>query len=383
MKWQNLTNRIYGSIFTLSLIANLLPITAASAQKKKGESPLLLKKCWVSISDEPATNLLASDNDLRVFLTKAGGKVAALDARSGEPIWQSDFGGNVISGLIGDQNNLFFATNPMSVGPSKPASTSLRAISRQTGIVVWTASLPFSEIVHLGESGGNLFAIGADGLISAVKKTDGTIAWQSRLSKNLATAPWFGAGSIVFPLESGEIEIISPADGRTSFQVKTDSTLASLYLAGDTTLFWGDKKGNLTSVDTVTKEIRWKLKNGAQISGITPAGKNILVTSYDNFVYLMSPIDGKIVWKRRLSGRMAAKPLVTPSFAVIMIVGEPGASFLDIESGKLANRLLFDADDYIVGSPIAAGGQIVFSKGDGIYSYAPGDCSLKEEKRGE
>lgn len=383
MKWQNLTNRICGSIFTLSLIANLIPVTAASAQEKKEDSPLLLKKCWVSISDEAATNLLASDNDFRVFLTRAGGKVDALDAKSGKPIWQSDFGGNVVSGLIGDQNNIFFATNPVSVGPSKPTSTSLRAISRQTGIIVWTASLPFSEIIHLGESGGNLFAIGADGLISAVRKTDGNIAWQSRLNKNLATAPWFGAGSIVFLLESGEIEIISPADGRTSFQMKTESALASIYLAEDNTLFWGDKKGNIAAVDVATKEIRWKLKNGAQISGITPAGKNILVTSYDNFVYLMSPTDGKILWKRRLSGRMAAKPLVTPTVAVIMIVGEPGASFLDIESGKLANRLVFDTDDYIVGSPIVAGGQIVFSKGDGIYSYSPGDCGLKEEKRGD
>lgn len=383
MKWQNLTNRIYGSILALTLLANIIPITAASAQKKSGEIPFLLKKCWVSKSEEPANNLFASDNGLQLFLSKAGGKVGAVDLRSGESIWRSDFGGNVVSDLIGDQNSLFFATNSVSVGPAKPGLSSLRSISRQTGIVIWTSSVPFSESIYLGESGENLLAVGADGWISAIRKSDGGITWQSQSNKKLTTAPSFGARSIVFSVEPGEIEIISPSDGRILFQLKTDSIPAAVYLSDENTLIWGDKKGNLAAVDTATKQVRWKFKNGAQVSGITPAGKSILVTSYDNFVYLMSPTDGKISWKRRLAGRLAEKPLVTPTFAVVTIVGEAGASFLDIGSGKLINRLPLDEEDYIIGTPIVAGGSIIFSKGDGIYSYSVGDCISKDEKRGD
>jgi hypothetical protein len=269
------------------------------------------------------------------------------------------------------------------MSPAKPASTSLRSISRETGIVGWTSSLPFSEIIYLGESGGNLVAISADGLVSSLRKADGSVAWQSHLNGKLPTAPWFGSTSIAFSLESGQSEIISSTDGRTSFQIKTDSIPASLYLTDDNTLIWGDKKGNLVALDTATNHIRWKFKNGGQVSGITPAGKNILVTSYDNFVYLMSPIDGNIIWKRRLSGRVAEKPLVTPGFAVVTIVGEPGASFLDMASGKLVNRISLENEDYIIGTPIWVDGLIVFSKGDGIYSYTTGDCSIKEEKRSD
>lgn len=383
MKWQNLTNRICGSIFALSILANIIPITAASAQKKDVDAPLLLKKCWVSKFPESADHLFASDNDSRLFISKGGGKVVALDLRSGDSIWQSDFGGNVVSGLIEDQTSLFFATNSGAVAPAKPASSLLRSISRQTGIVSWTSSLPFSETIYISESGENLLAVGSDGWILAIRKSDGGVAWHSQSNKKLTSVPWFREKSVVFSVEPGEIVIISPSDGRIVFQMKTDSLPTSLYLPDDNTMIWGDKKGNLAAVDTATKQVRWKFKNGAQVSGITPAGKSILVTSYDNFVYLMSPIDGKISWKRRLAGRVAEKPLVTPTFAVITIVGEAGASFLDMGSGKLINRLSLEDEDHIIGTPVAAGSSIIFSKGDGIYSYSAGDCISKEEKRGD
>lgn len=380
MKWQNLTNRIYGSIFTISLLANLIPITAASAQKSGGDTPVLLKKCWVSSAEEPADQLFASDNDSRLFLTRAGGKVGAIDNGSGKGVWQSDFGGTVVSNLFGDKDSIFFATNSVSVSTvTKPAVTSLRSISRQTGIVGWTTSLPFSEDIYLGESEGKLFAIGAaNGGVSAIVKADGGTAWQSLLNKKLTTAPLFGADSIVFALESGEIVIISPIDGRTLFQIKTESIPVSLYLADGNILIWGDKKGNISAVDTSTSHLQWKFKSGAQVSTITAAGKKILVTSYDNFVYLMSPIDGRISWKRRLAGRAAERPLVTEAFVAVTIVGEPGVSFLDARSGKLINRISLDEDDYVIGKSLFAHGGIIFSKQDGIYFYSSGTCETKQ-----
>ena len=377
MKWQNLTNRIYGSIFTLSILANLIPITAASAQKKNGEIPLLFKKCWVSTSEESAGHLFASDNDLGVYLIKTSGRVAALDRLSGERIWQSDFGGETASGLIGDQSSLFFVTTSSPVSPDKAAFSSLRSISKQTGIVGWSAVLPFSETTHLGENGGNILAVSSDGLVSSVNKSNGSILWQTHLSKRLTTAPWFSPGSIAVSLEPAEIEIISASDGRTLFQMKTDSAPTSVYLSNERTLIWGDKKGNVVAADIATKQIKWKFRNGAQVSGITSAGKNLLVTSYDNFVYLMSPEDGKISWKRRLSGRVAEKPSVGVNFAAITIIGEPGVSFLDLETGKVVNRISFDEEDYVIGTTLVVAGAVVFSKADGVYSYNAGDCGLK------
>lgn len=381
MKWQNLTNRIYGSIFTVSLLANLIPITAASAQKSGGgDTPVLLKKCWVSAAEEPADQLFASDNDSSLFLTRAGGKVGAIDSGSGKSVWQSDFGGTVVSNLFGDKDSIFFATSSVAVSAAtKPGTTSLRSISRQTGIVGWTASLPFSEGIYLGESGGKLFAIGAEnGGVSAIVKADGITAWQSHLNKKLTTAPLFGADSIVFALESGEIVIISPIDGHTSFQIKTGSIPVSLYLADGNILIWGDKKGNISAVDTSTSQLQWKFKSGAQVSTITAVGKKVLVASYDNFVYLMSPIDGKISWKRRLAGRLAERPLVSETFVAVTIVGEPGVSFLDARSGKLINRISLDEDDYLIGRSIFAHGGIIFSKQDGIYFYSSGTCETKQ-----
>jgi outer membrane protein assembly factor BamB len=338
---------------------------------------MLLKKCWVSGSEDPAKHLAASDNDLSIYLVKTGGKVAALDRLSGKQIWESDFGGEGGSNLLADQNSLFFLTNSSQILPGKAPFSSLRSISKQTGIAGWNATLPFSEITYLGESGNAILAIGADGFVSSINKASGNILWQTQLNKKLTVVPWFTAAAIVLSLEPGEIEIISPSDGRVIFQLQTDSIPTSVYLSDERTLIWGDKRGNVAAVDIITKQIGWKFRNGAQVSGVTAAGKDILVTSYDNFVYLMSPTSGKIAWKRRLSGRVAEKPAVGAKFAAITVIGEPGVSFVDLETGKVLNRILLDDDDYVIGTPLVMAGSVFFSKADGVYLYSAGDCGVK------
>ena len=83
MKWQNLTDRIRGSVITFLLISGLISANAAGAQNKSAE-PFLLKKCWVSEVKTPAQSLGASDNDKVLVFSESSGKVGALDLISGQ-----------------------------------------------------------------------------------------------------------------------------------------------------------------------------------------------------------------------------------------------------------------------------------------------------------
>jgi outer membrane protein assembly factor BamB len=376
MKWQNLTDRIRGSAITFLLISGLISANAAGAQNKSA-APFLLKKCWVSEVKTPPQRLSASDNDKVLVFSESSGRVGALDLVSGHPIWQSEFGGEVVSNIVTDPTSAFFASNPAAKEGVKPDSTTLRSVSKQTGITVWSAALPYSEKSYLGVDINYILAVTGDGAVVAVDKKDGTVKWQANVDKKLAAAPHFTEKYIGLAAESSEIFLISSQNGERLSQVTSPFPAISVFIPDVNTLISGDRKGNVWAMDILTKQVRWKFKNGAQISSITGAGENILVSSYDNFVYQMSPANGNVLWKRRLPGRVIERPLVTRDFAVVRVLGEPEVSFIDLKSGKILGKILSEGEDDITTALITGPGSVALGKSDGIYLYSVNNCDLK------
>lgn len=373
MKWQNLTNKIRGSILAALLLTDIVPIKAVAAQETV-DTPVVLRSCWGIRSDDPAKSIYASDNDLRLFISKTGSKVESIDLITGKKNWQTELGGDIVSNLSADKESIYIGNNRSSEITFKPLFTTLRSISIDTGIANWNRSLSYSEKIFLGENANSVIAIGSDGSISALKKSDGNLIWQNSPGKWLSGAPYFLAGEVVIPSESREINIVSTINGSTSFRIKTETVPVSVYLIDDNILIWGDAKGNLTAVDVHSKTVDWKFRSGGLISGIIGVNNDILISSYDNFVYLLSS-GGKVIWKRRLPGRVVDKPLVTQNFVVVSIVGESGISLISLNSGKLLNKLTTENESYATAAPAAASGYIIFSDGDGIYSYNTGNCT--------
>jgi outer membrane protein assembly factor BamB len=376
MKWQNLTDRIRGSAIAFLLISGLISANAAGAQNKSAE-PFLLKKCWVSEVKTPAQRLSASDNDKVLIFSESSGKMGALDLISGHPIWQSEFGGEIVSNIVTDQTSVFFAANPAPKEGVKPDSTTLRSVSKQTGITIWSVTVPYSEKSYLGWDVNYMFAVTADGVVVALDKKDGTIKWQTSLDKTLAAAPHFTEKYIGLAVESGEIFLISSQNGERLSQMASPFPAISVFISDINTLISGDKKGNLWAIDIPTKQVRWKFKNGAQVSSITGAGENMLVSSYDNFVYQMSPANGNVLWKRRLPGRVIERPLVTRDFAVVRVLGEPEVSFIDLKTGKILGKIVSEGEDDITTALVTGPGLVVLGKSDGIYLYGVNNCDLK------
>lgn len=376
MKWQNLTERIRGSAILSILIFSLVSADAAGAQRK-ADPPFLLKKCWVAELPTSPQRLSASDNDKVVFFSESSGKVGALDLNSGSRIWQSEFGGEIVSNILTDETSVIFAANPASNPTIRSESTALRSISKQTGITVWSISIPFAEVAYLGTDGTYIFAAGVTGTVLALEKKDGSVKWQTRLDKKLAAAPYFSGRYIVLAAETGEVSLISTLNGERLFQVSPPSLPVTVFLADNNTLISGDKKGNITATDISTRSINWKFKNGAQVSSISAAGENILVASYDNFIYQMSPASGNVLWKRRLPGRVIEKPLVTKDLVVVRVLGEASATFIDLKTGKILGKILSESEDDITTALLTGSNTIILGKTGGIYSYSLNNCESK------
>jgi outer membrane protein assembly factor BamB len=373
MKWQNLTNRIIGPLVAVLVFANMWPVGALAAQEDP-RPPLLLTKCWESISDDGVKHLSASDNDSIFLATRTGGKVELIETRTGKRVWRSEFGGDVVSAPVVDMNSVFLRTNS-SVETGKIPTTTLRAISISTGVPVWTASLPYSEQGYLAEAGSNLIIINLDGYVSAQNKSVGGSLWTFSAGAKLSGTPRVNENEVILPLESSEIVVLSAHNGAISFRLKTVQAPSAIVRVDEKTIIWGDSKGTIYSTELPSGAIRWKFKNGGSVSGIIGTKAGTLVTSYDNFVYLMSP-GGRVIWKRRLSGRVISEPVVDDTFAMVAILGESGVSFIDLETGKILNKIV-DGDEYGMAGPIRTANSLIFGNSEGLFSYSSADCLRK------
>jgi outer membrane protein assembly factor BamB len=103
------------------------------------------------------------------------------------------------------------------------------------------------------------------------------------------------------------------------------------------------------------------------------------VSSLDNFIYLISPQKGKKVWKRRLAGRISAKPLVVDNFAVFVTAVDNSAVVLDLRNGKIVNQISLADIGFILSRPVIADKALVFSTNKGIFAFssAHAGCSQR------
>ena len=153
-----------------------------------------------SISDIKALPVL--DRGL-VFAISFGGRLVAIDQRSGARVWQRDIAGANTPWIAG--NHIFVLS----------ADNELVALSREKGIIRWVTALPKYEnmekkkglIVWAGPvmAGGRLIATATNGMVREIDPATGeTInTWNSKLP--LSMPPIIAAGTMYLLSDDGKL----------------------------------------------------------------------------------------------------------------------------------------------------------------------------------
>ena len=119
---------------------------------------------------------------------------------------------------------------------------------------------------------------------------------------------------------------------------------------------------------------------GAAVSGIQVFENNLLVTSLDNFVYLISFKGGNILWKKRFPGRIHESVLLKDKFAVISVFGEKNAQIIELEKGQVVDQIMLSDANFFFESPVRVNDQLIFPTLKGIYSFS---SKCKTEKKAD
>ncbi len=394
--WQNLSIKFL-IFLTLNFgVFDSLQISAQQIREKKLEifsRSLPYKQCWfykTKLSD----NKIASDNESRLYIPISFGKITSIKAASGEKLWESDLGGEIVSDLVvsEENKNIYVVTRSPTIdeggkhpeniageiyvknGINKFNVLKLSSLSKNTGVTNWQITLNLkstaNQKVFLSVVDNKVITADQKGEITVVEESGGKILWKKKTDLGSNNFRYFIQNNNLIQISENRILLISLKNSSVTLVKEIKSVLTAIYLFDNNTLLLGDQKGELFEFDISAKKEVWKSRYGAEVSDITFTPSGFLISSFDNFLYLISPKNGKMIWKKRLEGRLAIEPLIINSTVIVTTVGSSKANILDLSTGRLINQIYVSGDNYFINQPVLTNNLIVFPTAFGLLSFS-------------
>ncbi len=355
----------------------LIVLLSSIAAAQPASAPLpAFTRCSVQPIVDTQRGVLASDG-ANIYVGSSNGLMRAYSARDLANKWRLELGGDFASGVLPLDGAMAVVTNPIAEGAQVPDGSVIRLIDSNTGVTSWSVKLPYSQKYFLGRLNGEIAAVNDKGRISLIELRSGRIVSQAGPFGNITAGPAFEHDRIVFGTDAKQLVVFSRSDGALQARMRSDLVPRSLAFSRKGDLIVGDERGNVQHLGLPDGESAWTFKTGAAVSSILDMDDGtILVTSLDNFVYLISDYNGNVIWKRRLSGRIIDGGSVLGDHFVVLIAGENSGYALELSTGKVRDVLSLKENGLLGGPPVVAGGNtFTFNTNVSLETWALGECT--------
>jgi hypothetical protein len=347
---------------------------------------LPLKLCLDKTSDKISVSRIASDNSSSLFAAFSTGRIEKLHLLKNYTTWTSELGGEIVSEPVYDNDKVYVVTKILinestkgNVGGGQATNYTLWSIDAGTGITVWQFHFAATGYIYLNDFQNRLFLTVNDGTIISINKFDAQKFYYKNIGVKFSSIPSFSEGKIYIATNDNSIVILSADNGEIVSKITTLQSSATTMIIDGDKLYWGEKEGFVNLINLSNKSRTWSIRQGGEISNLALVPGGVLVSSLDNFIYLISPQKGRKIWKRRLSGRILAKPLITRGFVTFATVVDQSAVVLDLRDGKIVNRISLENKGFILSAPQIVGNLLVFLTSKGIFAFdgTGFNCSAK------
>ena len=353
------------------------------------------KLCHQKI-DKNITEFDIASDKTSIFIPLQSGKIAKInltdESSNNSLTWISDLGGEISSNLIFDDGKIYLITKTFekklkeNIESNDSAKQIIRytlwSLDTETGLTHWQLGFDSDAIVSLDTYQDKIFLTAKNGTINWIKKNATQKILRKYPAQIISSPPKFFEDKLYIGTEDNMIFIFSVDKSEIVSKIPTLQSPATILAATEGKLFWGERKGIVNLFDTNSNSLIWSVRYGGEISSLTLVGNGILVTSLDNFVYFTSLQKGKKVWRRRLAGRIRAKPLVVGNFAVLLNAADNNAVVLDLRNGKLVNQISLADIGFVLSKPLLFQNSLVFLTNKGVFSFVTTNtnCSQSQKK---
>lgn len=306
-------------------------------------------------------------SETAIFTLDADGEIAAWTVADGDRIWRFDpvpedeedgFGG----GLAYDDGKVYFAAGFAQV----------IALDAANGQEIWRVNLPTPSRAAPAVDGGRVFVITVDNRLIAMDAETGRLLWTFDSPPAAASllggaTPAAAGGAVVAATTTGELVAFRAANGRITW----DDSLTAVrrigvaeaipavralpVISGGQVVAIG-AAGLIAGIDFATGSRQWDVAFGGPETPAISGGHVFLTTDRGQLAAIRLQ-DGRVVWATDM--RSAAGD-----------IDEDDASI----------------DVRIYAGPVAAGGQLIVVRGDGVmlfFNAADGQFSRRVELSGQ
>lgn len=342
-----------------------------------GQENSSLKKCW-EFPEERISNLKnASDNGL-IFISSLPDTIQTLDANSNKALWKSSIGGKIISEIIVNKSGLIVLSESIQDGNEASANENIKrsliSLDSASGITNWKTTVDSSAKISFYSFENILALVEENGIVTLVNSGDGKTFQTFDIKQEISAVHRFN-NSLILGTREKKIIFFSVAEGKVTKEIPIEDVPTKIFVTGDESIIWADKKGSMRFMNAATRKTIWKKRFGGEISSIAPTSSGILISSFDNFVYLADINSGKIKWKKRLAGRIIDEPLAVNNFVLVFAYGDSTGLILNLNNGKVIDLITLSDSNQFTGKPIYTKDLLIFPTLKGLFAFSSGDCS--------
>lgn len=364
----NNTLRIF--LIFLALVAFNQNVFTQKTKNIENKWTLPYRQCWV-LNEQ--VEFIASDNELDIYLTFSGGKIRKIDSKTSSKIWETDLGNKISSGVFLKPTFLFASTDVKE--NSNKTNTFINELSRTTGLTNSRIDIQDSNYILLKEFEKKLLIKNQSGNEVVLLDQSGKLIWKKKIENGLLNKIYLFQDIAILATVDKKIILFSILDGDTIFENTLPNTISSFYFDDTGKIFVGDILGNIFSFDYTNQKLKKILRTGGKIINFTSASNNFLITSSDNFIYLVSRKKGKLIWKKRLPGNIESNPLINSDVAFVFSFGIGKGFIIDLKDGKIINKINNPSNDYIIGDPILQNTSLIIPYSSGLYKFDINGCN--------
>jgi len=319
----------------------------------------------------------------KVYSASRMGDVIAFDKENGKKVWSVDlsdinnersFWDNrtsalVAGGPIAGLNKIFLGTENGDVF----------ALDAETGELIWQAKIKGEVITAPAIDSGILVVNSASGLLKAFNANDGEVLWEIEqdvpaLTLRGISSPAIASGGVIVGSGKGAVNIYILPTGQSGWATEVGEATGSTELervidVDSSPVVFGDKvyvisaRGNLVAIELNSGRILWK-RQYSSYRQIAVFRNDIFITTTRGHVYALNRINGIERWSNtELTNRGVTGPAVVGKYIVVGDF-EGYLHWIDQDTGEIVSRYEVDGSG-IHSTPTVVDGVIYTQSRDG------------------
>jgi outer membrane protein assembly factor BamB len=223
----------------------------------------------------------------RLFFGCSDGKVYALDAVTGDKLWESAATGDKIWGTPAiDGDTLYIGSFDKKLYALNATDGTVKWIYTTAGSIIATP-LVYQDTVVFGSFDRNLYAVNA---------ADGSLKWQFRAGNFFWAEPVVYNNMLYVGCLDHFVYVLNPSTGGEITEFDLASPVASQPVVVADVVVFANTKGVVYSIDTATNEIKTLVDLKTTVNGpLTASGEIVYIHTQDLKLQRVNAVTGALL----------------------------------------------------------------------------------------